>query len=61
MLWGLNWPIMKFAVGELSPLTFRVVCVVVSGLGLMALRRVLPVSGSLSRVRSGGRCRSWPR
>ena len=31
MLWGLNWPIMKFAVGELSPWTFRSVCVVVSG------------------------------
>lgn len=37
MLWGLNWPVMKFAVGELSPLTFRTVCVVVSGLGLMGL------------------------
>lgn len=28
---------MKFAVGELSPFTFRSFCVVVSGLGLMAL------------------------
>ena len=37
ILWGLNWPVMKFAVGELSPFTFRSVCVVVSGLGLMSL------------------------
>ena len=37
LLWGLNWPVMKFAVGELSPFTFRSFCVVVSGLGLMAL------------------------
>ena len=37
MLWGLNWPVMKFAVGELSPWTFRSVCVVISGSGLMAL------------------------
>ena len=28
---------MKFAVGELSPLTFRTACVLISGLGLMAL------------------------
>ncbi len=37
VLWGLNWPVMKLAVGELSPWTFRTVCVVISGLGLMAL------------------------
>ena len=37
VLWGLNWPVMKLAVGELSPWTFRVACVVISGVGLMAL------------------------
>ena len=37
VLWGLNWPMMKVAVGELSPWTFRTVCVVISGLGLMGL------------------------
>ena len=41
VLWGLNWPIMKVAVGELSPLTFRVACVVISGLGLLAIAAVL--------------------
>ena len=37
VLWGLNWPMMKVAVGELSPWTFRTVCVVVSGFGLLLL------------------------
>jgi drug/metabolite transporter (DMT)-like permease len=37
VLWGLNWPIMKVAVTELSPWTFRTVCVVISGVGLMLL------------------------
>ena len=37
VLWGLNWPVMKVAVGELSPWTFRAACVTISGLGLMAL------------------------
>lgn len=40
LLWGLNWPAMKLAVGELSPWTFRAVCVVVSALGLMALAMI---------------------
>ena len=35
VLWGLNWPVMKLAVGELSPWTFRVICVLVSGVGLL--------------------------
>lgn len=47
LLWGLNWPAMKLAVGELSPWTFRAVGVVVSALGLMALavvarERIMP-------------------
>ena len=37
VLWGLNWPAMKIAVGELSPWTFRVLCVVISAAGLMGL------------------------
>ena len=47
MLWGLNWPIMKVAVGELSPWTFRVVCVVVSGVGLLA---IAPLPASAERT-----------
>lgn len=37
ILWGLNWPAMRAAVVELSPLTFRVVCVVVAGAGLLGI------------------------
>lgn len=40
VLWGLNWPAMKLAVGELSPWTFRVACVAVAGGGLMLVARV---------------------
>lgn len=40
LLWGLNWPAMKFVVGELPPWTFRVVCVVVAGLTLLGLARL---------------------
>jgi drug/metabolite transporter (DMT)-like permease len=36
-LWGLNWPAMKVAVGEVSPWTFRVICVAISAPGLLGL------------------------
>jgi drug/metabolite transporter (DMT)-like permease len=49
----LNWPIMKVAVGELSPWTFRTVCVVVSGAGLMALAAAAGERVALPR-------RLWP-
>ncbi len=61
LLWGLNWPAMKVVVGELSPWTFRVVCVGVAGASLLALaklqrerlvppRRLWPALGVLSVV-----------
>ena len=40
LLWGLNWPAMKLVVGELSPWTFRVVCVAVAGACLLLLARL---------------------
>ncbi len=40
LLWGLNWPAMKLVVGELSPWTFRVVCVAVAGVSLLLLARL---------------------
>jgi drug/metabolite transporter (DMT)-like permease len=48
LLWGLNWPAMRAAVVELSPLTFRVVCVVVAGAGLLT-------------IAAFGREPAWPR
>ncbi|MFO1281885.1 MAG: DMT family transporter [Burkholderiales bacterium] len=39
LLWGCNWPILKLAIGEIPPLTFRMVTLVFAGLGLLALAR----------------------
>ena len=35
--WGFNWPMMKLAVLEVPPWTFRTLCVLVGGGGLLAL------------------------
>lgn len=40
LLWGFNWPAMKIAVGEVTPWTFRVICVVVAGISLLLLARL---------------------
>ena len=40
LLWGLNWPAMKIVVGEMSPWTFRVICVSVAGACLLLLGRL---------------------
>jgi drug/metabolite transporter (DMT)-like permease len=40
VLWGINWPAMRAAVVELSPWTFRTVCVAVAGIGLLAIAAV---------------------
>ena len=37
VLWGSNWPAMKLALRELDPWTFRTVCLLVGGGGLLAL------------------------
>jgi drug/metabolite transporter (DMT)-like permease len=39
LLWGSNWPAMKLAVRELDPFTFRTICLLVGGGGLLALVR----------------------
>src|SRR5918996_4156298 len=35
--WGFNWPMMKLAVQEVPPWTFRTLCVMVGGVALLAL------------------------
>ncbi len=37
LLWGVNWPAMKLAVGDFGPFAFRVVCVYAGALGLFAV------------------------
>ncbi len=44
MVWGLNWPLMKFALREMSPLYFRAATMSVGVLLLMAVARLRGVS-----------------
>jgi drug/metabolite transporter (DMT)-like permease len=38
--WGLSWTIIKIVLAELPPLTFRAICLVASGAGVLALARL---------------------
>lgn len=40
VLWGGNWPAMKLAVMEIPPWTFRSICLVTGGFGLLAIARI---------------------
>ena len=51
LLWGFNWPAMKVVVSQLSPWTFRVICVSLAGgclllLGRLSGERVIPRAGA---------------
>jgi drug/metabolite transporter (DMT)-like permease len=36
VVWGLNWPIMKIALADFEPLTFRTLCIGAGAIGLLA-------------------------
>lgn len=38
--WGVNWPAMKLAVAALPVWTFRSICLVIGGFGLLAIARI---------------------
>lgn len=38
--WGINWPIMKFIITEIPPLSFRAFCLFFGGLGILGLARL---------------------
>lgn len=40
LLWGVNFPSIKIAVGELEPWTFRVMCVTAGSIGLLTIGRL---------------------
>lgn len=40
LFWGLNFPAMKVVLGELSPWTFRTLCLSLGGIGLLAINRM---------------------
>jgi drug/metabolite transporter (DMT)-like permease len=54
VLWGSTWPALKVALRELDPWTFRTVCLVVGGGGLLMLARA---GGQSLRV---PRAERWP-
>jgi drug/metabolite transporter (DMT)-like permease len=37
--WGLNWPIMKYIIAGVPPLTFRGFCLLLGGLGILGVAR----------------------
>jgi len=50
LFWGANWPIMKMVLSEVPPLYFRSVCLLLGGVGMLALARV---SGMSLKVPAG--------
>ncbi len=48
--WGINWPIMKFILQEIPPLSFRGFCLLLGGLGILGLARA---SGLRLQIPSG--------
>jgi drug/metabolite transporter (DMT)-like permease len=54
VLWGSNWPALKVALRELNPWTFRTICLLVGGGGLLILVRA---GGQSLRV---PRAERWP-
>jgi len=40
VFWGVNFPVMKLALGEIEPWTFRVVCLSAGALGLFAIAAI---------------------
>jgi drug/metabolite transporter (DMT)-like permease len=51
--WGLNWPMMKLALAEVPPWTFRSLCLMVGGGALLALTRASGAPVSIPRGRLG--------
>ena len=49
LLWGLNWPMMKLAVGAMPVLTFRTICLLGAGLGFVVICRLAGQSFRIPR------------
>ena len=47
--WGINWPIMKFIISEIPPLTFRGFCLCLGGLGILGIARFSGLSLQMPR------------
>lgn len=53
LFWGVNWPAMKLAVGEVPVWTFRTICLVAGGLGLLAICRLGRLKLAVPRAEFG--------
>lgn len=42
--WGINWPIMKTIITEIPPLSFRGICLLLGGLGVLGIARASGIS-----------------
>ena len=51
LFWGINWPAMKLAVSVAPVLDFRMICLIVGGLGLLGLSAI---SGQPTRIQRAG-------
>ena len=49
IFWGVSWPIMKIALVEIPPWTFRTISLVCGGFGIMALAKIGGLSLSVPR------------
>jgi drug/metabolite transporter (DMT)-like permease len=48
--WGMNWPIMKYIIAEIPPLSFRGFCLFLGGLGILTIARM---SGQSIKIPQG--------
>ncbi|WP_263772454.1 DMT family transporter [Propionivibrio soli] len=53
LCWGANWPIMKMVLSEMPPLYFRSTCLLLGGIGMLALARVTGMSLKVPRGQWG--------
>ena len=53
LFWGVNWPIMKIVLAEIPVWTFRTLCLVGGGLGLLGLVRANGVSLTIQKKELG--------
>ena len=53
LFWGISWPIMKVALGEIPPWTFRMLSLTLGGAGVLAMARLGGHSLSVARAEMG--------
>lgn len=54
--WGINWPVMKIVLSEVPPLSFRGLCLVVGGLGVLGIGRA---AGHVVTIPKGRMTQLW--